>query len=455
LPLICPSCRGPLPEIRDGGGAGLACPRCSAEIDLSRAGTAAGRPRFVPELDRSGQLVGGFRVGVRIGAGGMGTVYRGLPADGDTAAAATGAPPVAIKFLTPALAGEPEVVARFEREVRLMRALDHPGIVRVLDQGSADGVPWFAMELVEGRDLKARLRDRPLAPAEVAALFSTVLDALAHAHGRGVVHRDIKPGNVLLHGESAKLADFGVALPAADVAGPAAVTRLTETAAVIGTLPYMSPEQRAGAAVDRRSDLFSVGVMLYEAATGRLPQGAFPPASQMNRAFQPAFDRVVSRLLQPDPDARFADAAQAARALATALAPPRARRRLIRASAAAAALTALAAAAGLGGPRLAQLRADARATDAAAKVAPKVATKIATKIASLVPVAPLGPPPPTKAAPPVMLTGSKSAFRAKAEVELDPDALSSFGLMRKRVKKVKTAPSLKPAPMKSLGSITK
>jgi hypothetical protein len=444
VPLICPSCRGPLPEIREGGGAAggagavLACPRCAAEIDLSRAGTAAGRPRFVPELDRTGQVVGRFRLGARIGAGGMGTVYRCLLTDG----AADGAPPVAIKFLTPALSGEPDVVARFEREVRLMRALDHPGIVRVLDQGSADGVPWFAMELVEGRDLKARLRDGPLTPAEVGALFSTILDALAHAHGRGVVHRDIKPGNVLLTGGAAKLADFGVALPAADTAGPAAaVTRLTETAAVIGTLPYMSPEQRAGAAVDRRSDLFSVGVMLYEVATGRLPQGAFPPASQVNPKFSPAFDRVVSRLLQPDPDARFPDAGAAARALAAALAPPRAARRL---SAAGAALAALAATAVLGGPRLAQLRATSRATEAAAKVA-----SLAPVPPPPAPVAPTVTPPPSTARP-TLATGSKAAIHAKAEIELDPEALSSLGLMKKRVKKAKTAPAIKPASMKTL-----
>ena len=121
----------------------------------------------------------------------------------------------------------------------------------------------------------------------------------------GVVHRDLKPANLLLAPDGARLADFGVARWDAEVlAGSDALTRLTETAAVIGTLPYMSPEQRRGGAVDRRSDLFSTGVMLYEVSTGALPQGAFPPPSALNRAYGRAFDRLVLRLLQPDPARR-------------------------------------------------------------------------------------------------------------------------------------------------------
>jgi serine/threonine-protein kinase len=325
--LLCPSCRTPLPSFSPGEPAVVTCETCAAEVDLSRAGTGAGRPRFVPEIDRLGARIGRFELVERLGAGGMGTVYRAV-SHGEGGAAGVA---VAVKLLAPALAGDPDIVARFDREVGLLRALAHPGIVRVLEQGTLDGVPWFAMELASGPDLRARLAKGRLAPAEVAAIFPRLCAALGHAHARGVVHRDIKPANVLLAGAGAKLADFGIARPA--LSGDAAATRLTETAAVIGTLPYMSPEQRAGGALDGRSDLFSIGVVLYEAVTGRLPAGAFPPPSRLNPAFRAAFDRVVARLLQPEPADRFASADDAGRAIAAALRPGWSARRRVAAAA--------------------------------------------------------------------------------------------------------------------------
>jgi serine/threonine protein kinase len=309
--LLCPACHTPLPEAAT---AIVTCPVCAAEIDLSRAGTAVGRPRYVPEPDRSGRVVAGYHIEGRLGGGGMGTVYRATAPDGRA---------VAVKFLSPALAGSPELVARFGREVEVLAGLDHPAVVRVLAQGEEGGVPWFAMELVEGEDLRARLRRGRLDRAEVLAIFQRLLAALGHAHDRGIVHRDLKPANVLLAGEGAKLADFGVARWEDQLGGPDAATRLTETAAVIGTLPYMSPEQRKGAAVDRRSDLFSVGVLLYEAITGSVPQGAFSAPSTQNGDFPRALDRLVMALLAPEPERRPASAAEVTRALGEALAPPR------------------------------------------------------------------------------------------------------------------------------------
>ena len=185
--------------------------------------------------------------------------------------------------------------------------------------------PWFAMALVAGSDLRARIARGALPPAETAAVFGRLFAALAHAHERGVVHRDLKPANVLLGDDGAQLADFGIARFEAEMLTGTMVTRLTETAAVLGTLPYMSPEQRRGGAIDRRSDLFSAGVMLYEAATGALPQGAFAPPSQLNGAYGRAFDRIVMQLLQADPARRPAGAAEVATALASALAPRRLR----------------------------------------------------------------------------------------------------------------------------------
>jgi serine/threonine protein kinase len=337
--LLCPACHTPLPE---GGAAVVSCPGCSAEVDVTRAGTIAGRPRFVPELDRTGTTVAGYRIGARLAGGGMGTVYRATGADGID---------VAIKFLSPALAQSSEVVARFAREITTLARLDHPAIVRVRAHGAEGGIPWFAMDLVEGSDLKARLARGPLSPAETSAIFARLLAALAFAHEAGVVHRDLKPANLLLAPEGARLADFGVARWDSEaLAGSDVLTRLTETAAVIGTLPYMSPEQRRGGAVDRRSDLFSTGVMLYECATGALPQGAFPPPSEVNPAYGRAFDRLVLRLLQPDPARRPASAAEGAAALAAALDPRGARG--WRYAARAAVLVAVVAGAGAGGRAL-------------------------------------------------------------------------------------------------------
>jgi serine/threonine protein kinase len=326
LNLLCPACHTPLPADAD---AVVTCSNCSAEVDVSRAGTISGRPRFVPEIDRTGTQAGGYRIESRLGGGGMGTVYRAAAPDGAA---------VAIKFLAPALADNPDVVARFAREIDLLSRLEHPAIVRVVTHGAQDGTPWFAMALVEGSDLRARIAAGALPPAEAAAVFGRLFAALAHAHERGVVHRDLKPANVLLGAGGAQLADFGIARFEAEMlTGP--MTRLTETAAVLGTLPYMSPEQRRGGAIDRRSDLFSAGVMLYEAATGALPQGAFAPPSELNPAYGRAFDRVVTQLLQADPARRPAGAAEAAAALSAALAPRRQRPRALALAGAALAMT--------------------------------------------------------------------------------------------------------------------
>src|SRR6186713_1875393 len=160
LNLLCPACHTPLPADAD---AVVTCATCAAEVDVTRAGTISGRPRFVPELDRTGTEVGGYRVESRLGGGGMGTVYRAAAPDGAI---------VALKFLAPALADNPDVVARFAREIDMLARLEHPAIVRVRAHGTQDGTPWFAMALVEGSDLRARIAAGPLAPAETAAVFA-------------------------------------------------------------------------------------------------------------------------------------------------------------------------------------------------------------------------------------------------------------------------------------------
>jgi len=282
-------------------------------VDAARLETVIGKPRFVAERSWTGVELDGLLVEERIGAGGMGTVYRARPL-GD------GQAPQAVKFLSPSLAAEPELVARFWREVALLEKLDHPAIVKVKSHGQNQEVPWFAMELVDGPTLAMRLGKGPLSVEEARAIFSRLLDALAHAHEHGVVHRDLKPANVLLASDGARLADFGIAR--LDMEAATRKTQLTRTDAILGTFPYMSPEQRAGRPVDARSDLYAVGVMLYEALAGERPEGAFPPLHRRRSEIPGRLDQVVLRLLQHDPKARFASAADSKHALLAALKAP-------------------------------------------------------------------------------------------------------------------------------------
>jgi serine/threonine protein kinase len=391
MQLLCPACQTPLAA--PAGQVAVACGACALEVDLSRLHTVAGKPRFLPERDRTGSTVDGHRIEARLGSGGMGHVYRAAR-DGDT-----GPEPCALKFLASALAADPEPRGRFLREVKVLRGLDHPAIVRVLASGEVDGIPWFAMTLVPGPSLRSRLLQGPLSPDETRAIFGRVLAALEHAHQQGVIHRDLKPANVLLGPGGAVLADFGIAHPGEIAAAP--LTRLTETAAVLGTLPYMSPEQRAGAALDRRSDLFSAGVMLYEALTGALPQGAFPPPSKLRPSLPARLDRVILRLLQPRPSDRFPTAAEAGRALDGALAP-RGRARVAVSAAAAAATLVLASVGGWFGLHRPPAVSKAAAT-ITAKVPAATTTAKAPAAASPVEQKTAAPPvaaPPAQADPP-------------------------------------------------------
>jgi serine/threonine protein kinase len=279
-----------------------------------------GKPLFVAERNWSGIEVDGLVIGEVIGAGGMGTVYRALDHAGHDCA---------IKFLAPNLAADAEFIARFWREVTLLEKLDHPGIVKVLDRGQFEGLPWFSMELVQGPTLAARLTKGELGVSDATEIFLRLFDALAHAHGRGVVHRDLKPANVLLAHDGAKLADFGIAR--LDIELASRRTQLTHTHAILGTLPYMSPEQRAGRPVDTRSDLYSMGVMLYEALCGERPEGAFSPLHQRRAEISSRVDRLIRHLLQPDPAARLGSAREA-QLLLRAATTNRPRKRLLTAA---------------------------------------------------------------------------------------------------------------------------
>ena len=258
-----------------------------------------------------------YRIEREIGEGGMARVYAALDIRHDRA--------VAIKILRSELASE-VAVDRFVREISIASRLSHPQILPLFDSGVVDGAPFYVMPLVRGETLRQRLdRERMLQVAESTAIAAEVADALAHAHAHGVIHRDIKPENILLEDGHARVSDFGVA-SALSAAGD---KRLTTAGFAIGTPLYMSPEQSLAESVDSRSDIYSLGCVLYEMLTGDVPfpgsniQGILarkatqsaPLAGMLRENISPELENIVARSLARSPADRFRTAAEFAGAL--------------------------------------------------------------------------------------------------------------------------------------------
>ena len=266
-----------------------------------------------------GVRLGPYEVVSALGAGGMGEIYRAR----DTRLDRT----VAIKILSPLLSEDPILKQRFEREAKAISSLNHPHICVLYDVGRQDGVDFIVMECLEGEALAARLKKGPLPLAQVLQYGTEIADALDKAHCSGVMHRDLKPGNIMLTASGAKLLDFGLAKLNAGVA-PAADTlteitagdrKLTEKGTILGTFQYMAPEQLEGKEADVRTDIFAFGVVLYEMATGKpafsgkskasliaaiLEQN--PPPISSHQSMAPlALDHLVKRCLAKDPDERW------------------------------------------------------------------------------------------------------------------------------------------------------
>ncbi len=275
-----------------------------------------------------GQVFSHYRIVAKLGEGGMGEVYRAVDLALDR--------PVAIKLLPPGTAGDSDATERFLREARAASALNHPNIVTVYAVEQADGRPFIAMELVEGETLRERLARGPVPLRELIEIGLKIADALDAAHAARLVHRDLKPSNVILtpRGE-AKLLDFGLAKrfrPAGEAPSEATRTsELTTPGTIIGTVAYMSPEQSRGERLDPRTDLFSLGSVLYEAATG-CPAFAGPstiavlheiatrdpdPPSAVRPGIPYSFDLLIARALSKDRDRRYASAAELMEALRT------------------------------------------------------------------------------------------------------------------------------------------
>ena len=213
---------------------------------------------------------------------------------------------VAVKLLPPRLAKDREFVTRFDKEATALAALSHPNIIQIIDRGVAGEHYYFVMEYVEGRSLRELMGTSRLPPQQGLRLLLQVARAIESAHDKGIIHRDLKPENILVDGRGhVKVADFGLA----GIRQPDSRLNLTATSVAMGTLNYMAPEQRRDAKnVDGRADLFSFGVMLYEVLTGELPVGRFRLPSQRVSEVDPRLDGVVERLLENDPEARYASA---------------------------------------------------------------------------------------------------------------------------------------------------
>ena len=230
-------------------------------------------------------LLGRYEVGRLLGAGGMAEVFEGR----DRLLARR----VAIKVPLSQHAHDPEFAQRFRREAQAAASLSHPGVVAVYDTGSENGTHFIVMEYVDGRTLKDVIRaEAPLYPDRAAEITADVCAALGAAHARGLVHRDVKPANIMLMPDGrVKLMDLGIARAAAG-------ETLTQTAAMLGTAQYLSPEQAQGQAVDYRSDLYSLGCCLYEMLTGTVPfTGATPVAIAYRHVRE---DPTPPRMLNPD-----------------------------------------------------------------------------------------------------------------------------------------------------------
>jgi serine/threonine-protein kinase len=330
---ICSACGTHL------GDGALVCADCGHAVGeaIAHRAPSATRASAAPASDAAtltiGERLGGYVIEAVVGGGGMGVVYR--------ARELRVGRPIALKVIKPALARDAAFRERFKREARLAARIEHPNVVPVYHAGEQDGELYMAMRYIEGVDLATLLAERGrLEPAEAVALVAQVARALDAAHAHGLVHRDVKPANVLLSGGHAYLTDFGLTV------STAAKAELTRTGEVVGTVAYVAPEQIRGGEVDGRADVYSLAGVLHHCLTGQVP---FPVKHELDAlaahlasppprpsAIAPgvlvAFDRVVAWGMAKAPERRPASAGALADAAATAArggrltgAPPRTR----------------------------------------------------------------------------------------------------------------------------------
>jgi len=275
-----------------------------------------------------GRHLGPYEILSAIGAGGMGEVYKAR----DTRLDRT----VAIKILPTHLAERAELRERFEREAKTIASLNHPHICTLYDTGHQDDIDFLVMEYIEGETLAQRLLKGALPIQQVLQYAIEIADALDKAHRKGITHRDLKPGNIMLTKSGTKLLDFGLAKLAQEAAPvtsasqlPTLKSAITSEGTILGTLQYMAPEQVEAKEVDARTDIFAFGAVVYEMATGKkafegkssasvmakIMETEPPPISSLQPMTPPALDRVIKTCLAKDPDERWQTAGDLCREL--------------------------------------------------------------------------------------------------------------------------------------------
>jgi tetratricopeptide (TPR) repeat protein/predicted Ser/Thr protein kinase len=321
--MVCPQCN------HANSDASATCAKCATPLPLSDQTLATGghgwsvpvgdvvlSPAALGQLDPGTLLGGRYDVVRLLGQGGMGAVYHAYDRELDR--------PVALKLIRNDLAANPEILKRFKQELILARQITHKNVIRIYDLGQADGFKFITMDFIDGEDLQSVLRRRKkLDPAEAANIIAQICRALEAAHAEGVIHRDLKPQNIMMDKSGrAYVMDFGIARSTL-------TPGMTQTGALIGTPDYMSPEQAKGQTLDARSDIFSVGIIFFEMLAGDNPYSADTtmgklwkrtsevarPLGDLDKTIPPPLCEIVRRCLEIDPQKRFASTTELLQAI--------------------------------------------------------------------------------------------------------------------------------------------
>jgi tRNA A-37 threonylcarbamoyl transferase component Bud32 len=292
---LCRRCHSPLPAETPGA----ACPECGSSLDAAPFSDGMDEPLTPPTPADLAPLFPSLEIMEVAGHGGMGTIYKARQPQLDRL--------VALKMLSPELGRDPAFAQNFSREAQALAKLNHSSIVRIFDFGQTGGFYYFLMEYVDGATLRAVIHQKPIPVGEAQRIVIEICHALQYAHDEGIVHRDIKPSNIMLDKKGrVKVADFGLAR--LKEKNTKDTTANGQAAVFMGTPQYMAPEQVEHPwKVDRRADIYSLGVVLYEMLTGELPLGDFQPPSQ-KAGLDPRLDKIVMKALEKAPRRRYQNA---------------------------------------------------------------------------------------------------------------------------------------------------